>query len=113
MTEKLKIRFEYEKDGPLQVVRPHRQFFGRQAVAEPLLVEIEFEEDEALYACMCKDDEDVSKGRTVLVGDKAPGLVVTADPGLFGTDDERMAAGKLTFVRLKWGEWNILNLSEL
>ena len=104
MTEKLKHRVEYEKDGPLQVVRIHRQFFGRQAVKEPLLIEIEYEENESLYGAADVDDSLGTLGRSVRV-EKVPGLVITPDPGLYG--------GTVPFVELKFGEWNVLNLHEL
>jgi hypothetical protein len=111
VTDKLKIRVEYENDGPLKVVRPHREFFGRQAVVQPLLVEVEWEEHEDLYGCICSDDEG-APGRSQRVSGVS-GLVITPDPQLFGTDDERTAAGKLTFKKLSFGEWNILNTEEL
>ena len=111
MTEKLKIRCEFEIDGPLKVVRPHRQFFGRSAVAEPLLVEVEFEENEDLYGCLC-DESEGSPGRAARVN-KMPTLVITPDPLLFGSDADRTAAGKLTFKKLDFGQWNVLNTEEL
>ena len=42
-----------------------------------------------------------------------PTLVVTADPLLYGTDADRLAAGKFPFTELRFGEWNVLNLHEL
>ena len=122
MTDKLKHRIEYEKDGPLQVVRIHRQFFGRQAVAQPILVEVEYEEHETLFGAVGVTDDEGCPGRScraVFPPDPKmpdfvdPKLVFTPDPTLFGTDADRIAAGKLPFVELKFGEWNILNLSEL
>jgi hypothetical protein len=116
VTDKIKFRVEFEKDGPLKVVRPHRQFFGRQAVAEPLLVEAEWEEHENLW-CSIVDESEGTLGRAARATGKMDGqdvsLVFTADPGLYGTDDERLAADKMPFVELKWGEWNVLNLHEL
>ena len=111
MTDKLKIRVEYDEDGPLKLVRPHRQFFGRMAVTEPLLVEVEWEEHEELYGCLCPEDEG-TLGRSARI-EKMPTLVITPDPLLYGTDDERTAAGKLTFKKLQFGEWNALNTEEL
>jgi hypothetical protein len=112
VTEKLKVRVEYEVDGPLITVRPHRQFFGRQAVAEPLLFEIEWEEHEDLYACAKVDDAEGTLGRAARNGG-APGIVITPDPLLYGTDADRTAAGKLAFKKLNFGEWNVLNIEEL
>jgi hypothetical protein len=115
VTEKIKIRVEFDEDKTttptLKLVRPHRVFYGRSAVTEPLKVEIEFEENEDLYGCICSDDEG-APGRSVRV-EKAPGLVITPDPGLFGSDADRLTAKKLTFKKLKFGEWNMLNLEEL
>ena len=111
MTEKLKIRVEYEQDGPLKVARPHRQFFGKGAVAEPLFIEVEWEEHEDLFGCLC-DEREGTLGRSAR-STKVPTLVITPDPLLYGTDDDRTAAGKLTFKRLKFGEWNVLNIEEL
>jgi hypothetical protein len=115
MTEKLKIRVEFEQDGPLKVIRPHRQFFGQGAVAEPILFEIEWEEHEDLYAAIGVDDAEGTLGRAARSSEasKLPGLVITADPSLYGTDADRTAAGKLTFKKIAFGEWNILNMEEL
>jgi len=112
VTEKLKIRVEFEVYGPMKVVRPHREFYGKNAVAKPRLVQIEWEENEELYgACDVPDDEG-APGRSQRV-EGVEGLVITPDPGLFGTDADRTAAGKTTFKQLKFGEWNILNLEKL
>ena len=111
MTEKLKIRVEFDHDGPLKVVRPHRQFFGRQAVKEPWLVEIEFEEQETLFGSIV-DESEGTLGRAARPKEM-PTLVVTADPLLYGTDADRLAAGKFPFTELRFGEWNVLNLHEL
>jgi hypothetical protein len=121
MAEKWKTRFEYEIDGPLVVVRPHRQFFGRHAVTEPLYVEIDAEENEPIFAGICDaseialfDDPSTVPGRATLIDKvKAPGIVVTPDPLLFGTDADRKNAGKDPFVELKFGEWNVLNRHSL
>ncbi len=112
VTEKLKIRVEFEQDGPLLTLRPHRQFFGRQAVAKPILFEIEWEEHEDLYACAKVDDSEGTLGRASRSAD-LPGVVITPDPLLYGADADRTAAGKLTFKKIAFGEWNILNLEEL
>jgi hypothetical protein len=112
MTEKLKVRCEFEKDGPLLMARPHRQFFGRGAVSEPVLFEVEWEEHEELYGCAKVDAAEGTLGRAARC-DKAPGLVITPDPALYGTDADRTAAGKLTFKKLNFGEWNFLNAEEL
>lgn len=112
MTEKLKIRVEHEVDGPLIVLRPHRQFFGRGAVAEPILFEVEWEEHEELWGCAKVDDAEGTLGRAAR-NEKLPGIVVTPDPSLYGTDADRTAAGRLTFKKLSFGEWNILNTEEL
>ena len=111
VTDKLKIRVEYEQDGPLKVVRPHRFFHGKIAVAEPLYFEVEWEEHEDLFGCMCDESEGLL-GRAARSA-KVPTLLITPDPLLYGTDDDRTSAGKLTFKRLKFGEWNVLNLEEL
>lgn len=110
--QKIKIRVEQEMDGPLYVVRPHREFFGRHAVAEPILFEVEWEEHETLYGCIEVDALEGTLGRAAR-NDKTPGLVITPDPSLYGTDDERRSAGKLTFQELKFGEWNMLNMERL
>src|SRR5512135_3621392 len=112
VTEKIKIRVEFEQDGPLLVVRPHRQFYGRSAVAEPILFEVEWEEHEELFACAKVDDSEGTLGRSAR-NPKVPGLVITPDPSLYGTDADRTAASRLTFKQLKWGEWNVLNTEEL
>ena len=111
MTEKLKIRVEYEQDGPLKVCRPHRQFYGKQAVAEPLLYEVEWEEHETLFGCIC-DESEGTLGRAARSA-KMPTLVITPDPLLYGTDADRTASKKLTFKELKFGEWNFLNIEEI
>jgi hypothetical protein len=112
MTDKLKIRVEYQQDGPLKVCRPHRQFYGRSAVAEPILFEVEWEEHEELFGAIGVDDAEGTLGRAAR-NEKVPGLVITPDPLLYGTDADRTAAGKLTFKPIKFGEWNILNVEEL
>ncbi len=112
MTEKLKHRIECDFDGPLKVVRIHRQFFGRLAVKEPILVEVEYEEHETLFACIGVDDAEGTLGRAARV-EKVPGLVVTPDPSLYGTDADRLANGKAPFVECKFGEWVPVNLHEL
>jgi hypothetical protein len=115
VTEKLKIRVEFEVTDGMKMVRPHRQFFGKSAVAEPCLFEIEWEEHEDLYACCDVDDSEGTLGRAARCSekDKLPGIVITADPSLYGTDADRTAAGKLTFKQIKFGEWNCLNLEAL
>jgi len=110
VTEKLKIRVEYEQDGPLKVVRPHRQFHGRGAVAEPLLFEVEWEEHETLFAGWAPDEGTLGRAAR---NEKVPELVITADPQLYGTDADRTAAGKLTLKPVRFGEWNVLNLEEI
>lgn len=117
MTEKLKIRCEFEQDGPLLVLRPHRQFHASRfgpiaAVAKPVLFEVEWEEHEDLYAAAKVDDSEGTLGRAARAAE-LPGIVVTPDPGLYGSDADRTAAGKLTFKKLSFGEWNVLNLEEL
>lgn len=116
MTDKLKIRVEFEVTDTMQMLRPHRQFFGRHAVAEPLLVEVEWEESEDLYGCVV-DESEGTLGRSARVtakhqGDNFP-LVVTPDPLLYGSDADRTAAGKCTFKKLAFGEWNCLNIEML
>jgi hypothetical protein len=103
MTDKLKHRVEFDTEGPMKVVRLHREFFGRSAVTEPLLVEVEYEEQDKLFACLV-DESEGTLGRSARV-DKMPTLVVTPDPILYGSDADRTAAGKLTFVEVKFGEW--------
>jgi hypothetical protein len=112
VTEKLKVRVEVDHDDPLLAIRPHRQFYGRSAVAEPLLYEIEWEEHEELFACAEVDPSEGTLGRAAR-NDKEPQIVITPDPALYGTDADRQAAGKLTFQKLKFGEWNVLNLDRL
>lgn len=113
MTEKLKHRIEVDQDGPMKCVRLHRQFFGRQAVKEPLLVEVEYEESEKLFVAQNVDEAtEGTLGRSARV-EKVPGLVITPDPGLYGTDADRLAAGKSPFVEIQFGEWVPVNLHEL
>ena len=58
------------------------------------------------------DDSEGTLGRSARNA-KVPGLVITPDPSLYGTDADRTAAGKLTFKKLNFGEWNILNTEEM
>ena len=109
--EKCKHRLEYVDDPPLKLARLHRQFFGRGAVSEPLLVEVEYDEHELLFMCLCEESEGLL-GRAASV-DKMPHLIVTPDPSLYGSDADRLAAGKLPFVEVKFGEWCALNLTTL
>jgi len=111
VTDKLKHRVEFDTEGPMKLVRVHRQFFGKMAVTEPLLVEVEYEESEKLFACLV-DESEGTLGRAARV-DKKQDLVITPDPALYGSDADRTAAGKLTFIELRFGEWCPLNLSEL
>jgi hypothetical protein len=102
--EKLKFRVEFDDSDGLTMVRPHRQFHGRSKAA--LAAELEFDEDEAVFAFLPKDGEEL-KGRSFAV-EGAGGLVLTSDPDLYGTDADREAAGLTPLKRLKWGEWNML-----
>ena len=112
MTDKLKIRVEFDKDGPLLLCRPHRIFYGRIAVAEPILFEVEWEETEDLFIAAEVDESEGTLGRAAR-SEKAPGCVVTPDPQLYGTDADRTASGKLTFKKIEWGVWNVLNLERI
>lgn len=98
-----KFRVEFDDEG-LPMVRPHRQFYGRSKTA--LAVELDFGEDEDVFAFIAKDEEEL-KGRSVRV-DGAKGLVLTADPELYGPDSNRRSAGLMPLRRLSWGEWNLL-----
>jgi hypothetical protein len=111
MTDKLKIRVEYHDDGLLKQVRPHRAFYGRFAVADPLLMEVEWEENEELYGALVPESEGLL-GRAARPKEQ-PLLVLTPDPGLYGTDADRVANGQMAFKKLAFGEWNILNREEL
>ena len=111
MADKSKIRVEYEVDGPMIMVRPHRQFFGRQAVAKPILVELEYEDTEELFVCANVDSSEGEPGRSARC--EVEGLVFTTEPTLFGSDSDRTAAGKLTFKKTPFGEWSCLNLESI
>jgi len=111
VTDKLKIRVETDVEGLVKQVRPHRQFFGRQAVTEPLYLEVEWEEHEDLYGALVPEDEG-TLGRAARTKE-VPTLVITPDPGLYGLDADRVVAGKMAFKKLSFGEWNILNREEL
>ena len=108
MGDAVRFRVEFEHDGPLHVVRPHRQFFGRNAVTEPIMVDLDIEETEPLYCCLDVDDSECTPGRSARC--KIPGLVFTAEPHLFGTDADRLAAGKNVFVQTPYGEWSVLKM---
>lgn len=102
--EKTKIRVEFDESDGLTMVRPHRQFHGRSKTA--YLAELEFEEDEKLFAFIPKEGEEL-KGRFAQV-EEAKGMVVTSDPDLYGSEDDRKAAGLMPLKRLAFGEWNML-----
>jgi hypothetical protein len=112
MGDLVTVRIEYEHDGDLVMARPHRQFFGRGAVAEPILFKIDYEETEPLFGCIEVDDSEGTPGRSART-DRIPGFVLTAEPQNFGTDADRLAAGKHTFVQLPFGEWSIMNRAKL
>jgi len=105
MTEKLKFRVEFNDEGEFKFVRPHRVFYGKSKKALP--AELEFEEHEDVYGVLVQDGED-TPGRSCRVPE-TPGLVLTSDPALYGTDADRKAAGKQTLKKLNWGEWNLIN----
>lgn len=102
--DKLKFRVEFNDEGDFKFVRPHRTFFGKSKTALP--VELEFGEDEPIYGVLVQDGED-TPGRSCRV-ENTPGLVLTSDPTLYGTDADRQAAGKMTLKKLNWGEWNLI-----
>jgi hypothetical protein len=101
--EKTKIRVEVDDSDGLTMVRPHRQFHGKSKTALP--AELEFGEDESLFAFRPGDGEEL-KGRYARV--EAGGLVLTSDPDLYGSEDDRRAAGLMPLKRLAWGEWNMV-----
>jgi hypothetical protein len=102
--EKWKLRVEFDDDGLFKMIRPHRQFFGKDPKA--YLAELDFNPDESVWAAMC-DDEEGTPGRSCRVTE-IPGLVLTAEPEQFGNESDRRAAGKMVFNRMKFGEWNLL-----
>ena len=108
--EKLKFRVEFDDADGLTMVRPHRVFYGgsKKDRAGALAAELEFGEDEPVFAIMPGPGDDL-KGRSCVV-EGAKGLILTADPDLYGTDADREAAGLTPAKRLKWGEWNPLGL---
>ncbi len=109
--EKVKFRIEYDDSDGIEgmaMVRPHRTYYGRGVLDKknpPVLVELEFDEDEAVFAFAPGPGEEL-KGRSAAVEGKR--LAVTADPDLYGTDADRTAAGLQPLRRLKWGEWNVV-----
>jgi hypothetical protein len=112
MADKSKIRVEYEKDGPMIMVRPHRQFFkGTGAVAKPILVEIEYEDTETLFVCALVDASEGTPGRSARC--EVEGLLFTVEPHLFGSDADRTASGRLTVKECPFGQWTCLNLETL
>jgi hypothetical protein len=102
--EKLRFRVEFDDSDGLNMVRPHRQYFGRSKNA--LSVELEFGEDEPVFAFIANENEEM-KGRSSKV-EGGRGLVLTSDPDLYGTPDDRSAAGLMPLKKLKWGEWNLV-----
>ena len=111
MSDKMPIRLEYEDDGLLKSVRPHRQFFGPPIKIKPILIELEYEDDQPIFGCLDVDESEGTPGRSSRCEIK--GLVITADPHLFGNDIDRLADGKKPFIKLDWGTWNPLNLTDL
>ena len=112
MGDPVTIRVEYELDGELIMARPHRQFFGRAAVAEPILFKLDYEETDPIYGCIEVDDSEGTPGRSART-DKIQGFVLTVEPQLFGTDADRLAAGKNTFIQMPFGSWSIMNRVKL
>ena len=108
MSEKLKFRVECDDDGISKCVRLHRQFFGRSPSALP--VELEFEEDEPVFGFLAKDDEPMF-GRYFKVEGGFPGLTLTSDPSLYGTDIDRENAGLMPLKRLRWGEFSLIEIN--
>lgn len=106
--EKWKFRVEFDGSVPnFPMLRPHRQWFGPIYKNMPVHpAELEFGEDEPVYAAVC-DDSEGCPGRSTRV-EKIPGLVLTAEPSLFGTEADRRSAGKMPFNKMNWGEWNLL-----
>ena len=102
--EKLKFRVEFDDEDGLTMVRPHRVFHGRSKTA--LAAELEFGEDEDVFAFIPGPGDDL-KGRSFAV-EGAKGMILTADPDLYGMDADREAAGLMPLKRLKWGEWQLL-----
>jgi len=114
MGDKGKIRVEAIEEGPLKLFRPHRQFFGhggRGAVSKPILFELEYDDSENLAYALC-DDSEILPGRSAK-SSEIPGLVLTVEPDLFGTDADRLAAGKRIFRKLEWGVWQPYNLEDI
>jgi hypothetical protein len=102
--EKWKMRVEFDDDGLFKMVRPHRQYFGKDPKAFP--AELDFGEDESIWAALC-DDSEGCPGRSVRVVE-VPGLVLTAEPEQFGSEADRRAAGKMVFNRMQFGQWCLL-----
>jgi hypothetical protein len=116
MSEAWKLRVQFSSDDGMKMIRPFRQYFGDiRKKDQPIGVEVHFEEDESIYACLLDATELASHqwprslpGRAVSVSE-IEGLVLTPDPQLFGTDANRAAANQYPFVKLNMGEWNLLN----
>jgi len=98
------FRVEFNDEGDFKFVRPHRQYYGRDK--KVVKCELELGEDEPIFATLAADEEGCP-GRSIRV-EGVPGLVITAEPALFGTDDERRAMGRLPLKKLEFGEWNLV-----
>ncbi|OPZ40874.1 MAG: hypothetical protein BWY99_00379 [Synergistetes bacterium ADurb.BinA166] len=104
MGEKMKLRVEVSESDGIRAVRPHRAFYGHSKTAH--VAELEYDEDERIFAFFPVEGEEL-QGRSTAVPE-AGGIVLTSDPSLYGTDDDRRASGKMPLKRLSWGEWNMV-----
>ncbi len=112
MADKMKLIVEISEDCGFKMMKPHRQYHGPRFKGQILLdTELDFGEFEDIHASICDEGEE-TPGRSTKVGtfEDLPGkvLVITSDPALYGTPDERRAAGKMIFNKMDFGAWNLL-----
>jgi hypothetical protein len=105
--EKMKFKFEWDDADGVRMLRPHRHFYGRIPPRGAFVeAELEFGEDEPLYAFVPSPGEE-PQGRSFAAAG-AGGVVLTSDPALYGSEDERRAAGRMPLKQLEWGVWNLV-----
>ena len=106
----MKIMVETDDDGIAKMVRAHKKFFG--TVPKKLkheVVEIECTSDDPSLFYLDPEADEAVEGPTARL---ESGSLLTMNDEQYGDPSARVAAGKKAPVKLNWGEWTVVSVSE-